>query len=114
MYLYINACVTTGAHAAETRRTAEAQRKRAARKVRATSTSTAVPTHMCPTCGTLAKVASFLFMTSSPEELSSQYDVTGDAPGLPTNPNTRPFGDICRRNEIAVLSLSPVSRSEFA
>ncbi|KAL8610768.1 hypothetical protein ACOMHN_016751 [Nucella lapillus] len=34
--------LTTGARAAETRHTAEAERKRAARKVRATSTSTAV------------------------------------------------------------------------
>ncbi|KAL8590160.1 hypothetical protein ACOMHN_010355 [Nucella lapillus] len=43
--------LTTGARAVETRHTAEADRKRAARKARATSTFTAAPTHMCPTCG---------------------------------------------------------------
>ena len=43
--------LATGARAAETRRTTEAQRKRAVRKARAASTSTTAPTHLCPTCG---------------------------------------------------------------
>ena len=43
--------ITTGARSAEEKRTAEAQRKRTARKSRANSTSIAAPTHMCPTCG---------------------------------------------------------------
>ena len=42
--------ITSGASAAEKRRTAEAQRKRAERKARAASTSTDVPGHKCPTC----------------------------------------------------------------
>lgn len=42
--------LTIGASAAEARRTTEAQMKRAARKARATSTSIAVPAHVCPTC----------------------------------------------------------------
>ncbi|XP_078265975.1 uncharacterized protein LOC144599125 isoform X3 [Rhinoraja longicauda] len=43
--------LTTGACAAENRRTAEAQKKRTLRKARATSTSTAAAIHLCPTCG---------------------------------------------------------------
>jgi hypothetical protein len=43
--------LTRGAHAAELERTAYAENKRAARKARAASTPTTVPTHMCPTCG---------------------------------------------------------------
>ena len=43
--------LTTGAPAAESRHTTEAQRKHAARKAPATSNTTAAPTHMCSTCG---------------------------------------------------------------
>lgn len=43
--------VTTGAYAAKYQQTTEPQRKRATRKGRATSTSTAAPTHSCPMCG---------------------------------------------------------------
>ncbi|XP_063597258.1 uncharacterized protein LOC134773939 [Penaeus indicus] len=43
--------VSTGACAAEKRRTTEAQLKRAARKARAGHTSNTVPTHTCPVCG---------------------------------------------------------------
>ena len=43
--------VTTRANAAKYQQTTEPQRKRATRKDRATSTSTAAPTHSCPMCG---------------------------------------------------------------
>lgn len=43
--------VTTGANAAKYQQGTETQRKRATRKGRATSTSTAEPTHSCPMCG---------------------------------------------------------------
>ncbi|XP_037783545.1 uncharacterized protein LOC119579712 [Penaeus monodon] len=43
--------VSTGACAAEKRRTTEAQKKRAASKARAAYTSKAAPTHTCPVCG---------------------------------------------------------------
>ena len=43
--------IFTSVHAAETRRTAEAQQQRVARKARAASTSTTAPSHACPMCG---------------------------------------------------------------
>ena len=43
--------ITKGAAVAETRRSLQAEKKRAARKARAASSSNTAPTHHCPTCG---------------------------------------------------------------
>ena len=43
--------ITSGAHSAEARRLDKAEKKRAARKARAGSTSTFGSEHTCPTCG---------------------------------------------------------------
>ena len=43
--------ISKSATTAEERRSLVAERKRAARKARATSTNTMAPTHFCPTCG---------------------------------------------------------------
>jgi len=43
--------ITKGAHAAEERRSRQADEKRAVRKERAASTNSTAPTHFCPTCG---------------------------------------------------------------
>ncbi|KAL8594248.1 hypothetical protein ACOMHN_044192 [Nucella lapillus] len=56
--------LTTGARAAETRSTAEAERTR---KVRASSTSTAAPTHICPTCGRAFRTRLASSVTSDPQ-----------------------------------------------
>jgi len=43
--------ITKGAHAAEERRSRQADETRAVRKERAASTNSTAPTHFCPTCG---------------------------------------------------------------
>ena len=43
--------ITKGANTAEERSSLQAEQKRAASKVRATSTNSTTPTYFCPTCG---------------------------------------------------------------